>query len=141
MITVVVDTNTLASGLVRRNPASPVVAVVDGWRARRFRLAISEHILAELTRALADPYFQRHLTPQQTQRFLALLRRRATLVPITVEVKGVATHPEDDLVLATAVSAKADYLVSGDRQLQARASYQDVTIVSARGFVPILDRS
>src|SRR5438046_62447 len=111
MITAVVDTNILASGLVRRNPTTAVVEVVAGWRARTFRLAVSDHIIAELARTLANPYFQRHITPQQARRFIVLLRRRATIVPITAEVSGVATHPEDDLVLATAVSVKADYLV------------------------------
>jgi putative PIN family toxin of toxin-antitoxin system len=140
MITVVVDTNTLASGLVRRQPPTAVVQVVDGWRARKFRLAVSEHVIAELARTLAIPYFQQRITSQRAQRFISLLRRRATIVPITAQVSGVATHPEDDLVLATAVSVKADYLVSGDHKLQDLGSYQGVTIVSARGFVPILAR-
>jgi predicted nucleic acid-binding protein len=59
-------------------------------------------------------------------------------VEITVEVRGVATHPEDDLILATAISARADYLVTGDRQLQALGSYQGVQIVSPRQFLTIL---
>jgi predicted nucleic acid-binding protein len=53
-------------------------------------------------------------------------------------VQGVASHPEDDLILATAVSAQADYLVTGDRQLLALGRYQGVEIVTPRAFATIL---
>jgi predicted nucleic acid-binding protein len=51
------------------------------------------------------------------------------------EVHGVATHSEDDLILATAVSAEADYLVMGDRKLQDLVTYEGVTIASPRQFL------
>jgi predicted nucleic acid-binding protein len=53
-------------------------------------------------------------------------------------VQGVASHPEDDLILATAVSAQADYLVTGDRQLLALGEYQGAQIVTPRAFATIL---
>jgi predicted nucleic acid-binding protein len=59
--------------------------------------------------------------------------------PITADVLGVATHPEDDLILATAVSAQADYLVTGDRHLLALGMFHGVQIVSPREFLTILD--
>lgn len=135
MITAVLDANALASGFVGRNPQSAVVQALDAWRLGRYGLIISEHLLDELVHTFEDRYFQRRLTPSQMIRAQSLLRRRATLTPITVEVHGVATHPEDDLVLAAAVSAKADYLVTGDGKLQEIGSYEGVTIVSPRKFV------
>jgi predicted nucleic acid-binding protein len=51
----------------------------------------------------------------------------------------VATHPEDDLVLATAISAKAEYLVSGDTKLQRLGTYEGVKIVSPREFLEECD--
>ena len=51
----------------------------------------------------------------------------------------LATHPEDDLVLAAAVSARSDYLVTGDKKLQDLRSYQGVTIVTPREFLTILE--
>jgi predicted nucleic acid-binding protein len=56
-----------------------------------------------------------------------------------VTVAGVATHPEDDLVLATALSAGADYLVTGDRRFRTRVPhYQGVTLVSPAEFLAII---
>ena len=60
------------------------------------------------------------------------------MVPLTVQVAGVATHPEDDLILATAVSSGADYLVTGDRRLRAVGAYADVAILSPREFLTLL---
>ncbi len=68
----------------------------------------------------------------------ALLRRHAAVTAIGTEVTKVATHKEDDLVLAAAVSAQADYLVTGDSQLQKLENFGGVAIVSPRRFLDIL---
>lgn len=138
MITAVLDTNVLASGFVRHNPQSPPVQVIDAWRARLFTLVVSEHILAELSRTFAESYFSSRLTPQQRAANIALITEDATVTPITTEVHGVATHPEDDLILATAISAQADYLVTGDTKLQDLVTYEGVTILSPRAFLALL---
>ena len=79
------------------------------------------------------------VTGDQIEGVRILLELQASFRPITREVHGVATHPEDDLILATAVSASADYLVTGDRHLQALGSYEGVRIVSPRDFLTILE--
>jgi predicted nucleic acid-binding protein len=87
---------------------------------------------------LARPYFAARLHPQDVRDFVELLRTDALVVPLTATVQGVATHPEDDLTLATAVSGGAQYLVTSDRQLLRLGSYQAVTIVSPRQFLELL---
>jgi putative PIN family toxin of toxin-antitoxin system len=98
----------------------------------------SEHILTELEHTLQTPYFRRRLTPEQISGAISLLRSESTIAPITTQVHSIATHPEDDLILAAAVSAKADYLVTGDTKLQHLGTYQDVAILSPRRFLAIL---
>ena len=73
--------------------------------------------------------------------FLSLVSRVADVIPITLTVQGIATHAEDDLVLATALSGNADYLVTGDKELLNVGSYRGVTIVTPRAFLDILDNS
>jgi putative PIN family toxin of toxin-antitoxin system len=138
-MTVVVDTNVLASGLAGfRNPSSPVAMILRLWRLGVFTLVTSEYILTELSRTLQIPYFRQRLTPQQVTSAMRLLRRKTTITPITTNVHGIATHPEDDVILATAVSAKADYLVTGDTKLQRLGTYKAVTILSPKQFIEIL---
>jgi putative PIN family toxin of toxin-antitoxin system len=112
-IKVVLDMNVLASGLASfRNPASTVAALLRLWRLGAFALVTSEYILTELSNTLHRPYFRQRLTPQQINSAISLFRSEATITPLTIQVHGIATHPEDDVILATAVSAKADYAVS-----------------------------
>src|SRR5437763_6992324 len=111
MIKAVLDTNVLASGFVAQSGSTTPALLIDAWRARQYLLVVSTHILTELARTLQKPYFAARLSPAQVAADLQLLRSDGLLTALTVQVQGVATHPEDDLVLATAVSAKADYLV------------------------------
>lgn len=101
---------------------------------------MSDHILDELARTLRKPYFAVHFTPGQIERAWRTFRKRGDWTLAIAAVTGVASHPEDDVVLAIAVSAAADYLVTGDRQLQRLSSYQGVKIVSPRDFLTLLEQ-
>jgi uncharacterized protein len=135
-VIVVLDTNILARGSISEGTA--VAAIIQSWRANRFTVAVSRHILDELAHALRKPYFVRHLSTSDRAGYEFLVANFATLVPITVTVEGVATQPADDLVLATAASAQADYLVTRDRQLLRLGSYMTVRIVSPTEFLTAL---
>lgn len=140
MISAVLDTNILASGTVTAS-TSPG-QILDRWLDGQFELVVSEHIIEELESTLNKPYFQKHLTPKATTAFTELLQNEATVTPITIQVKGIATHPEDDLVIAAAVSGKVDYLVTGDGPLLRKvgSSYKGVTLISPSDFLEVLKK-
>jgi uncharacterized protein len=139
MITAVLDSNLLLSGFVgfSRPPSLPG-RLLRAWVAGHFELVISEEIFAEVARNIVKPYFLRRLGIQQIAEDLTRLATEARLTPITVTVAAVATHPEDDLILATAVSGGAAYLVTGDHQLLTLNRYQGVQIVSPVGFLTLI---
>ena len=142
MIRAVLDTNVLASGFVAIATAERAPArLLRLWREQRFALVLSAEILTELLDTFADPYFRRQLTQEQIDAAQHLLQEEAIWTLLTLRVSGVATHPEDDLVLATAISAPAEYLVTGDKNLQQLGTYQGVRVVSPRTFVDLLDVS
>lgn len=142
MIRATLDTNVLVSGLAGLDvPTSTPGALVQHWLDDSFELVTSTIILAELERTFAKPYYRSRRTPAQIASAVQLLTEKAALVVPTVAVSGIATHPEDDLVLAVAVSAEVDYLVSGDKQLQRISTYQHVTMLSPRAFLDLLEMS
>ncbi|MGI8476278.1 MAG: putative toxin-antitoxin system toxin component, PIN family [Thermomicrobiales bacterium] len=143
MIRAVLDANVVASGVLRYGSATSTPAeIVRRWVTGSFEFVISDHVIDEIERTLlASPYFSARLERSVGVGWIVTLRSLATPTPGTVEVSGVATHPEDDLVLAAAVSAAADYLVTGDRQLQRLGSFEGVTIVTPRDFLAIIERS
>lgn len=137
MIRVVLDVNVLASGYVSRTGAPG--QLLAQWTHGAFELVISEHILTVLTGVLERPYFRRRLTARQRAANLALLRHETILTTITAEVQGIAPDEDDDLVLATAVSGKAAYLVTGDAGLRRLGSYRGISVLSPRDFLNLLE--
>ena len=136
MISAVLDTNIFASGALK--PLSVPGQILKQWRDGKFELIISQHILSELEETLNKSYFRNLLKIQDIDDFLELLLSEATLTLITTKVQGVATHPEDDLILATAESGKASFVVTGDHGLQNLKQFKDIKIVSPGTFSEIL---
>lgn len=131
------DTNVLVSGAL--SSRTPPGKLLDLWRRDVFTLALSPWILAEARRTLYEPYFLRRLGRDMVENFLDLLAKEATIVESVAPVRGAATHPEDDMILAAAVSAHAAYLVTGDKHLQCIGAHGGVTILSPAAFLGLLE--
>jgi putative PIN family toxin of toxin-antitoxin system len=135
MIRATLDTNVLASGVITSEQTING-QVIQAWRENKYSLILSEAILTELSRTLSQPYFSARLTAAQIEATVNLFRSEATIVPSIVTVAGVATHPEDDLILATALSGRAHYLVTRDEKLQEKVQeYKGVSIISPLVFL------
>ncbi len=137
MIRSVFDANVVVAGFPAT--AGTLASLIERWKTGTFELVLSEYILDEIARAWTDPYLRSRINPLEIEAALEFLHRFAKIVPVTINVSGIASHSEDDMVIATAVSAGADYLVTGDRELQDLRAYADVRIVSPRRFLAILD--
>jgi putative PIN family toxin of toxin-antitoxin system len=131
VIRATLDANVIAAGFVIRNglPAR----VVDLWSAGKFDLIISQHIVKEVAIAWGKPYWRERFAQESVAAALAELSRELT--PITLEIEGVEGHHEDDLIIATAVSGLADYLVTGDKELRAVGDYRGVKIRTPQEFL------
>lgn len=136
IILAVLDTNILASAAL--NSSSVPGQTLTQWAEGKFVLIISEHILQELERTLSKPYFRKLLKAHVINAFIAILKSDAIITPVITNVEGVATHPEDDIVLATAESGKASYIVTGDHGLQSLKEFKGIQIVNPKRFVEIL---
>ena len=125
---ITLDANVWAPGFTSLWGASR--RLIEHWEEGDFALVVSEHVLAELARTFDDPYYRSRFSPQQVKRSLMLLRTDDLVVELTTPVVGVATHPEDDLVLSTALSGGASILCIRDKQLLRLRVYQTVSILS-----------
>ena len=64
----------------------------------------------------------------------------ATLIDEVPELLAVPNDPKDNMVIATAVAGKADYLVTGDRKhLLPMKAYQGICILSPHSFLDLLE--
>ena len=136
LIRAVLDTNVVVSALLFRGAASRLVAA---WQGGRFRPLVSREIVLEYSRVLAYPKF--HL---EAKAIRALLQEEILPFVETVEVttrkRVVREDPSDDEFLACAVTARADFLVSGDAHLLALGPHERIPIGSPAAFLEFLER-
>jgi putative PIN family toxin of toxin-antitoxin system len=131
VIRVVLDTNTLISALLFSGTASRLVPL---WQSRRITVLVSKEILQEYLRVLAYPKFQlgdheiRALVEEELLPFAETVRVRRRLAV-------VRRDPEDDKFLECAVAGRAEYLVTGDRDLRELGSYRGITILTVGEFL------
>ena len=123
---VVLDTNVLISALAF--PGSKPDQVLQRIRQGEVTLFLSAFILAELERILRDKF---RFTTRQTDERVAVIRRMATLVEPTERIALVVAKDDDNRILECAVAARADYLVTGDKEhllpLRSIGATQNVT--------------
>jgi len=101
----------------------------------------SEVILTETEQTLLySPHIRnRYEYPdQKVLDFTQGLRSLARLVTNLPNVKGVSRDPNDDMVIACALAARALYLVTRDRDLLTLDTYQGVRMISPEEFMGIL---
>ena len=130
----VLDTNTALSGLLWGGPPGRLIdAAADGT----IELASSAALLAELQGVLARAKFARQLA----KRGLAVrdvFDGYAALVIIAAPTRvspTVLRDPSDDQVLAAALAAGADLIVSGDAHLLDLKRFHGVDIVTAASAI------
>jgi len=139
MLRAVLDTNVLVSGLI--SPNGTPARLVSAWRERKFELVVSPAILEELAEVLQRDKIRRyyeHVDRDLARKYIAGLRRFATLVPGEVQEQGVCPDPDDDKFIAAALEAGADYIVSGNDHLLDLKEYQGMRILRPREFLALL---
>ncbi len=109
---VVIDTNQLLRMAAAEN-RSPLFIV---WSEHKFDLVISSGLLVELEEVIARPRTQQFLPFGRGQRFVNLIRQRALFVLPAADVPH-CRDPKDDIVIATAIAAQAEVIVTADRDL------------------------
>ncbi len=127
---VVLDTNVVASGLLWNGvPAQ----LIDAGQAVRIELFTSRALLAELTRIFRRPKFAKIIgAGNVTVDDLVLGYAEIAVEVIPARMMPVITvDPDDDHVLACALAAQADLIVSGDSDLLNLKRYQNIDIVTA----------
>lgn len=126
----VIDTNVLVSGLLWHG--APHV-LLEHVRDGALGLVSSPTLLTELEIVIHRAKFDLILTRSDTsrERALAEVRQLAEVIEPPPLPQPVCRDPDDDAVLALALAARVDLIVSGDDDLLAMGSYADIPIVDA----------
>jgi putative PIN family toxin of toxin-antitoxin system len=130
MIRVVADTNIYVSAILFGGNCEALLALA---RAGVVELFISPPLLRELRMVLTDTFAWPRA---RTQEALATLAQLTTLVRPAIRLSGLVIAEADHRVLECAVTARADFLVTGDKKhLLPLKSFRGVRILSPRAFL------
>jgi putative PIN family toxin of toxin-antitoxin system len=115
---VVLDTNVLVSGLAY--PGSVPGHIVGVWRRGGMDVVLSHYILEELNRVL--PRLKRvRLSDAEIRDLVDGLLFLADIVELDGGRDATLRDAADQQVLGTLLASKADYLITGDKDLLALA--------------------
>lgn len=134
MLRAVLDTNVLLSALIGTGKPREL------WRAaveRKFVVIISKELFAEFLSVVEREKF-RTVRKGTVGRFVSQLIRISTIAVIKSSYKVVLEDPDDDMVINTAYSGKADYIVTGDSHLLEMGKFRNIKIISIGSFLKLL---
>ncbi len=124
---VVLDTNILVSALLFKGE---LAGIVDLWKKGRIIPVLSKETFAEFKAVLEYPKFS--LTGQEIK---VIIEEEVLpyfeVIETTDNIKGICRDADDDKFIACAVSASADFIVTGDKDLLDIGKYKSVRIISA----------
>jgi uncharacterized protein len=127
----VLDTNVLISASISAlGPPAKVLGVAIKHRA----LISSLTLFAELETRMVRPRIQRFVGADRVPGILAAIRA-ATRFVTPAALPPTCRDPNDDMVLATALAANADAIVTGDEDLLVLDPFLGIRILNPAAFL------
>ena len=130
---VFLDTNIIVSAFATRGLCADLFREILAAHT----LVTSEYILAETQNVLARGF----KVPEETVIEIIALLRRQEMVITPATLPQLSIRDLDDLpVVAAAIEAKADYLVSGDKDILSLIPLNDIKIATPREFWTLISK-
>jgi putative PIN family toxin of toxin-antitoxin system len=126
-VRLVLDTNVLIAAFISRGHCHDLLEHC----LREHQPVCSFHILAEYERKLVQKL---KYSPAEAKAAVAVIRAGSDLVVPQPLTTPVCRDPDDDWVLATALSGKYRCIVTGDKDLLALGKFAEVAILAPRDF-------
>ena len=139
MIKAVLDSGVLVSAFV--TPKGISAELLHSARQDLFKIYLCEQIFEEIKRVLLTyPHIreQYFYSNRQVAMFCQGLRDATNLVAKIPVIKVVTNDPNDDMVVACAIKAKAQYIVTRDDDMLVIEKYKGIKIVTPEEFMEVL---
>ncbi len=125
----VFDTNVLIAAFLTEGICSGLLI-----RARKqaFNLVLCDDIIREFEGILIKKF---KLTSTDISEISAIVSEAASEILHNLDpIPNICRDPNDDMIIACAIDAAADYIVTGDEDLLILKRYKDIVIINPRNF-------
>jgi uncharacterized protein len=140
MIRVVLDSTVLVSAFLNAVKGGVSFDLIGLTEEGAFQLFLSDGILEETVRVLSTrPRIRKRYTYpiEKVTDYYRSLVDLATIVPVTPGLR-VVRDPNDDMILACAIAASADYLITRDKDLLILDKHEGIAILTPEAFLQVL---
>jgi putative PIN family toxin of toxin-antitoxin system len=132
---VVLDTNVLISCLLFKGKLSRIVEL---WQKGKIVPIISKETFEELRIVLEYPKFS--LSHVEIKSLIEHeILPYFEVVNVSKHVKGACRDPGDDKFISCAISANADGMVTGDKDLSDMKKYRSLRIIHVSDFIKVFE--
>jgi len=135
VLKVVIDTSVMVSVAFPRGELARELRdmIADG----NFTLVTSKEIMAELYRVLHYPRILKQFdaSKDDINEFIGMIMEHALLTKAQYGLRKITDDPSDDMFLACAMEAKADFIVSRDPHLRNLKQFHGIRIIDVKEFV------
>jgi len=127
---IIIDTNLWISFIIskRFNALDPLIS------SKRVRLVFSVELIEEIQGTIEKPKLKKYFSDEALQEMLLAFDPYIDLVTVKSKVK-VCRDSNDDFLLALAKDGKADYLITGDKDLLAISQFGKTSITTFTEFL------
>jgi len=128
---VVLDTNIIVSAIIFKREVSTLMAL---WHNEAIKPVITKGIFDEILAVLEYPKFK--LTQQERDYII-----NEEIIPFFDVIEdnhpdiSICIDKDDNKFISCALSAKAKYIISGDKELLEIKKYHDIHIISFNDFM------
>lgn len=134
---VVLDTTIIISSFI--NQDSYPYKAVDLWFRKEYTLVTSQWQIREIQGVSRRPRIRSLITEHEVGRLINVLREKALVLKELPEV-AYSPDPDDNPILAVAIAAQAQYVVSGDKKhLLSLGTVKGIPVITAREFVALFN--
>ena len=112
-------------------------AIYEAIKEERIMLAFCPDMLENLTRVLLRPRLKLKL--EDIKEYLELIKTKAIIVKPKIRT-NTCRDASDNIVLETAIAAKADIIISNDKDLLVLKSFRGIPIIKPKEFLSHLKK-
>ena len=132
---IVIDTNDFISALIGKKHRDKLTIILSDATIEIFA---DKNLIDEIREVAYREKFRKYISIEDVDIFIEVISHRLTFIqPISIFFNS--PDPDDNYLLALAVDAGADYLITGDKKdLISLSPFQGISIIRLHEFLEIL---
>lgn len=127
---VIIDTNLWISFLISKNYTQLDKIIFSG----KCVLIFSDELLKEFLSVIKRPKFRRFFSLEDTENLIETIQEYAEFVDVKSKVT-ICRDEKDNFLLSLSKDSKADFLITGDKDLLVLKTYESAEILTITEFI------